>query len=50
MKAYRGKEVTLLRILDLITRWRWVIGSTVRLLYPRGNILVPTAHAPEDHK
>jgi hypothetical protein len=36
MKAYRGNEGIAPRILDLGTRWRWVVSFTVRPLYPQG--------------
>jgi hypothetical protein len=35
MKAYWGIEVIAPRILDLGTRWRWVVSFTTRLLYPQ---------------
>jgi hypothetical protein len=36
MKAYRGSGGIAPGILDLVTRWRWVISFTSRLLYPQG--------------
>jgi hypothetical protein len=38
MKVYWGNESIAPRILDLGTRWRWVVSFTPRLLYPRGKI------------
>jgi hypothetical protein len=37
MKAYWGSEGIAPLILDLGTRWRWVVSFTTRLLYPQGN-------------
>jgi hypothetical protein len=36
MKAYWGNEGTAPRILDLSTRWRWVVSFTPRTLYSQG--------------
>jgi hypothetical protein len=36
MKANRESEGIALRILDLGTRWRWVVSFTDRLLCPQG--------------
>jgi len=36
MKAYRGTEGIAPRILELGTRWRWVVTITPRPPYPRG--------------
>jgi hypothetical protein len=36
MEAYWGSGGVTLRILDLVTRWRWVVSFTIRLLYPQG--------------
>jgi hypothetical protein len=36
MKAYWGSGGITPRILDLGTRWRWVVSFTARLLYPQG--------------
>jgi hypothetical protein len=36
MKAYWGSGGVASRILDLGTRWRWVVSFTTRLLYPQG--------------
>jgi len=36
MKAYWGSGGTAPIIIDLGTRWRWVVSSTPRLLYPQG--------------
>jgi hypothetical protein len=38
MKAYWGSEVLAVSILDLGTRWRWVVSFTPQPLYPQGNI------------
>jgi hypothetical protein len=37
MKTYWGSGDTAPRILDLGTRWRWVVSFTPRPLYPQGN-------------
>jgi hypothetical protein len=37
MKAYWGSGSIAARILDLGTRWRWVVSLTPRLLYAQGN-------------
>jgi hypothetical protein len=36
MKAYWGVQVQLPRIIDLGTRWKWVVSFTPRPLYPQG--------------
>jgi hypothetical protein len=36
MKTYWGSGGIAPRILDLSTRWRWVVSFTPRPLYPRG--------------
>jgi hypothetical protein len=36
MKVYWGSGCTAPRILDLSTRWRWVVSFTPRPLYPHG--------------
>jgi hypothetical protein len=36
MKTYWDSEGIALRILDLGTRWRWVVSFTPRPLYPQG--------------
>jgi hypothetical protein len=36
MKAYLGSGGIALRILDLVTIWRWVVSLTPRPLYPQG--------------
>jgi hypothetical protein len=36
MKAYWGNEGIAPRILDLVTRWRWVVTFTTRPLYSQG--------------
>jgi len=35
-KAYWGSECIAPRILDVGTRWRWVVSFTHRPLYPKG--------------
>jgi hypothetical protein len=43
MKAYWGSGCIAPRLLDLGTRWRWVVSFTPRSLYPRGkHSLIPT--------
>jgi hypothetical protein len=37
MKAYWGVELLLHSFFNLDTRWRWVVSSTPRPLYPQGN-------------
>jgi hypothetical protein len=39
MKAHWGSRGITLRILDLGTRWRWVVSFTPRSLYPQGKSL-----------
>jgi hypothetical protein len=39
MKTYWGKRSIAPRILDLGTRWRWVVSFTPRPLYPQGKRL-----------
>jgi hypothetical protein len=36
MKTYGGAKVKIHALLDLGTRWRWVVSFTLRPLYPRG--------------
>jgi len=36
MKAYWVSGIIAPRILDLSTRWRWVVSFTPRPLYPQG--------------
>jgi hypothetical protein len=36
MKAYWGSVCIAPRIIELDTRWRWVVSSTPRPLYPQG--------------
>jgi hypothetical protein len=36
MKAYQGSGGIAPRILDLVTKLRWVVSSTPRPLYPQG--------------
>jgi hypothetical protein len=36
MKTYGGSRCITPHILDLITRWRWVVSFTPRPLYPQG--------------
>jgi hypothetical protein len=39
MKTYWGSEGIAPRILDLDTRWRWVVSFTPHSLYPQGKSL-----------
>jgi len=51
MKACRGSTCKAPLILNLGTRWRWVVNLKLRLLYPREITLIPVVYeagwAPE---
>jgi hypothetical protein len=47
MKAYRGSTGIAPLILNLGTRWRWVVSFTPRPLYHRDRIPAPSGWAPQ---